>query len=180
MELARWNKLQFKQISKQVEDARRKLEELEHNRPNQVASCEMARSTLNEALLREEIHWRQKSRVTWLQEGDKCSKFFMAFTVIRRRRNYIQHLRVDSNTWLNDTKQIGEKFRERFKEIFTKQPVIFPTGLSMLNLQDISQVERDQLEEIPLDKEIWDNINNMGRDKAPGPDGMPVSFYIHH
>ena len=33
-------------------------------------------SELEASLLQEEICWRQKSRVRWLKEGDKCTKFF--------------------------------------------------------------------------------------------------------
>ena len=31
---------------------------------------------LEASLLQEEICWRQKSRIRWLKEGDKCTKYF--------------------------------------------------------------------------------------------------------
>lgn len=33
-------------------------------------------SDLGRAILLEEMSWRHKSRVLWLREGDRCTKFF--------------------------------------------------------------------------------------------------------
>jgi hypothetical protein len=33
-------------------------------------------TNLEASFLHEEISWRQKYRVRWLKEGDKCTKFF--------------------------------------------------------------------------------------------------------
>ncbi|XP_010481072.1 PREDICTED: uncharacterized protein LOC104759893 [Camelina sativa] len=41
------------------------------------------------AFREEELYWKQKSRVTWLKEGDRNTKFFHATTKQRRARNRI-------------------------------------------------------------------------------------------
>ncbi|XP_030508999.1 uncharacterized protein LOC115723656 [Cannabis sativa] len=101
--LSSWNKKQFRKLSVQVHEATVELEEVETNRLDDYKAIETAQSNLNEALIKEEIHWKQKSRVQWLQEGDMCSKFFMASTIIRRRRNYIQCIKKSpEDSWIRD------------------------------------------------------------------------------
>ena len=51
---------------------------------------------LSTALKAEEMFWRQKSRVLWLREGDRNSKYFHALVKQRRARNRITQL-IDEN-----------------------------------------------------------------------------------
>jgi len=47
--------------------------------------------------LQEEISWRQKSRVLWLKEGDKCTKFFHQIANSNRKSNSIESLSVNGS-----------------------------------------------------------------------------------
>jgi hypothetical protein len=47
--------------------------------------------------LQEEVNWRQKSRVLWLKEGDKCTKFFHRIANLNRRSNAIESLLVNGS-----------------------------------------------------------------------------------
>jgi hypothetical protein len=54
-------------------------------------------SELERTILQEEISWRQKSRVLWLQAGDKCTKFFHQIANSNRRSNSIESLSVNGS-----------------------------------------------------------------------------------
>lgn len=42
---------------------------------------------IDDLLLDEEIYWRQRSRVVWLREGDKNTKFFHIKASTQKRKN---------------------------------------------------------------------------------------------
>jgi hypothetical protein len=42
----------------------------------------------------EEVSWRQKSRVIWLKEGDKSTKFFHSIANSNKRYNSINSLLI--------------------------------------------------------------------------------------
>ena len=54
----------------------------------------LRKGELEELILREEIHWRQKVRVKGVQEGDCNSKFFHKVANGRRNRKYIKTLEM--------------------------------------------------------------------------------------
>jgi hypothetical protein len=52
---------------------------------------------MENATLQKEISWRQKSRVLWLKESDKCTKFFHRIANLNRRSNAIESLSVNGS-----------------------------------------------------------------------------------
>uniref|UniRef100_A0A803QRH1 Reverse transcriptase domain-containing protein n=1 Tax=Cannabis sativa TaxID=3483 RepID=A0A803QRH1_CANSA len=44
----------------------------------------------------------------------------------------------------------------------------------------LSTQEIEELNSMPAEEEVTAALNEMGKDKAPGPDGLPLSFYSHH
>ncbi|XP_030479414.1 uncharacterized protein LOC115696664 [Cannabis sativa] len=178
--LQKWNKTQFRHIRHQVEEAKLALEKIELKDQIHEEALGEARANLSEALTREEIFWKQKSRVAWLQQGDRCTKFFMASTAIRRRRNYIQTVRTENGDWVTDPRSIADLFSSKFNSIFTSRTRSDLDGNSLINNPLIEDTTNQTLISIPLENEILKFIRSMGQDKAPGPDGMSVGFYIHH
>ena len=53
------------------------------------------RRELNELLQKEEIIWRQQSRIQWMKEGDCNTKFFHTRASTRRKKNRINRIQDD-------------------------------------------------------------------------------------
>ena len=64
----------------------------------------------------EELYWLQRSRIRWLKEGDRNSKFFHISTIQRRKRNLIAKIQNDSGVWLT----LEEAIRKEATKFFTK------------------------------------------------------------
>ena len=61
----------------------------------------------------EEIKWRQRSRVKWLMDGDRDSKFFHSFASFRNRTNKIVIL-MDGDRRLEDKTSIFDNIIQFF------------------------------------------------------------------
>lgn len=60
---------------------------------------------------------RQKSRETWLKEGDKNSKFFHISITVKRRRNRIMAIK-NGKDWISEEEGIKNYFIENFNILF--------------------------------------------------------------
>uniref|UniRef100_A0A2N9I0Z5 Reverse transcriptase domain-containing protein n=1 Tax=Fagus sylvatica TaxID=28930 RepID=A0A2N9I0Z5_FAGSY len=124
-----------------------------------------------------ETVWRQKSRETWLKEGDRNSRFFHLSTVIRRKHNSIDAIKSDSGDWIISKSEIKKFVVSKFIDLFTEEPISFPSGLDNLISPTISSMQNEALCNIPTPLEIKNVIFGMYNLKAPGPDGLPALFY---
>uniref|UniRef100_A0A2N9HXU9 CCHC-type domain-containing protein n=1 Tax=Fagus sylvatica TaxID=28930 RepID=A0A2N9HXU9_FAGSY len=78
--------------------------------------------------------WALKSRVGWVVEGDRNTKFFHTSTIIRRRANKIVRLRNSVGEWITDNDLIRLHIQQGFVDLFSTSHLHPPSGfcLSML------------------------------------------------
>lgn len=60
----------------------------------------------NKVLEQEFVFWKQKSRLQWLLDGDRNTKFFHLTTVMGRRRNKIERLKNSVGVFVEEAKGI--------------------------------------------------------------------------
>jgi hypothetical protein len=107
---------------------------------------------LEASLLQEEISWRQKSRVRWLKEGDKCTKFFHQVANANRKNNYIESLIVNGLP-TSDTNIIREHIVKYYKSLFA-EPIGWRPRLDNFEFDRLNEEEASSLEEPFEEKEV--------------------------
>ena len=80
----------------------------------------LRRRELKDLLLKEEVHWRQKSRVKWIKEGDCNSKFFHRMTNGRQSRKFIKSLIFEKGVALSNIEVISKEIVNFFWKLYSK------------------------------------------------------------
>jgi hypothetical protein len=112
---------------------------------------------------------RQRSRITWLAEGDACTKFFHLDANHRRRKNFIAHLKVDGVLEAEQEKTANAADAFYFNLLGTAPEREFSLGLDFLGVgsHDLSELDRPFIEE-----EVWVVVRSQELEKALGSDGF--------
>ncbi|KAK3229325.1 hypothetical protein Dsin_001206 [Dipteronia sinensis] len=122
----------------------------------------------------EEQEWRQKSRVKWLTEGDRNSRFFHCVANGRRRNNLIEDIHfggIKKSKPHEIKEEIAVYFETFYKNVNWRRP-----NIRGLPIKKLTEVERDLLE-AKFDKdEVWAALSSCDGNKAPGPDGFNLNF----
>ncbi|RVW98663.1 hypothetical protein CK203_032244 [Vitis vinifera] len=99
-------------------------------------------------VIKEEVQWRQKSRVKWIKEGDCNSKFFHRVATGRRSRKFIKSLISERGETLNNIEVISEEIVNFFGNLYSKP-----------------------------EEEVRMAVFQLNKEKAPGPDGFTIAVY---
>jgi hypothetical protein len=132
---------------------------------------------LDELLLREEIMWRQRSRITWLKHGDQNTKFFHRKATWRAKKNKISTLQKEDGTIIENPTELQSMANEYFDSMYTKDNLVVPELIEELIVEKVDQQMNNKLTENFSDEEIGNALFQIGPLKAPGADGFPARFF---
>ena len=93
-----------------------------------------------------------------------------------RRRNFVNSISINGRK-LEKEEEIRDGLVAAFQNLLSA-PGGWSPSFPDLALNEIGSEEADRLEESFSEKEIWTAISGLNSDKAPGPDGFPIAFWI--
>jgi hypothetical protein len=128
----------------------------------------------------EEILWRKKSRIRWLKEGERNTKFFHRTTIARRSHNKILKIRDQDGIERESHQDIENTLVKHFQGIAKEPNRDRTTTIQRITRHIPKLVTEDQNISLckPIAKEEIDQVvQEMPNGKAPGPDGFTVEFF---
>ncbi|XP_040998143.1 uncharacterized protein LOC121244182 [Juglans microcarpa x Juglans regia] len=178
IDLGKWNQNSFGHVQKELTSANRRLKFLQESDPYLTILHEhsKAREEVQKWLQRDELMWKQRSRVLWLREGDSNSKFFHSKASTRRRRNNIVQLQDDSGNWFKGA-ETDRLITNYFSSLFsTAEQVDLGEIVSGIEAKVTAEMNVDLLKPY-VAEEVALALKQMHPSKAPGPDGMSPVFF---
>ncbi|XP_027083517.1 uncharacterized protein [Coffea arabica] len=110
------------------------------------ANLHRAQAQLRSTLQVEELFWKQKARVKWLDEGDRNTKFFHSVIKQRRVQSIIHKIKNDRGEWVTSEKAIGEEKVRFFEQLFTDQHSASTSDLLLIIPKLLTDEDNDALE----------------------------------
>ena len=105
-----------------------------------------AKDDFKRCALMEETSWRQKSRETWLKEGDRNTGFFHRMANAHRRRNCLNSISINGTRYDKED-EIKEDLVNAFQNLLSA-PDGWRPSLPDLALNEIGNEEAARLEDI--------------------------------
>jgi hypothetical protein len=126
---------------------------------------------------REETMWRQRSRIQWLSEGDKNTRFFHMRANGRKKKNRVSRLKRPDGSYTEDQHELGQMARNFYSNLYTTEGT---AGMEeVLNSVPVSvtQAMNDQLMAGFEDTEVKQALFQMYPLKAPAQMVTPPNSF---
>lgn len=180
--LQRLHRKTFKATNKEIAKGKQQLQTLLNAPKGQTdwTAVINIKKRINELWRQKEMYWGQRSRLKWIQWGEKNSRFFHATVLQRRERNNLYRLKDENRRQVEGKSEIMDAVTTHFQGIFRigdiqhlelclkSVPRKITPKMNMYLLQEVTELE------------IKNAVENLGSLKAPGPDGLNDLFFKNH
>ncbi|XP_020253912.1 uncharacterized protein LOC109830973 [Asparagus officinalis] len=178
------NRRFFYNISEQVHHAQQALEDVQKELQvdpmssvliEQEKKCISKYNTLKDCEL---SFFKQKARIDWSIQGDRCTEFFHSMIKANRHHNRVMLLYNYLGQRLTEGDDIVNEFITHFKSLMGTAVDTTPPKINIIHSGP--RLDDSQARELvaPVTKEeIKKVIFSMSDNKAPRPDGFNVAFF---
>jgi hypothetical protein len=173
-----WSKVKFGAITSELNKLKKRLEELSLQ-AQLASSVEVndVRQRMDELLYREEMMWLQRSRIAWLREGDRNTKYFHRKAAARSRKNKVKQLRKDDGHTTEDINEMAQMVTSFFKTLYEADSTVLPNEVTNLFQPSITDVMNDGLCKEFTVEEISTTLFQIEPLKVPELDEFPACFF---
>jgi hypothetical protein len=127
--------------------------------------------------------WRQKSRVQWLKEGERNTKFFHRMIIQRRHTNNITHLTSDEGDVVHSHEDMEATLIRYFQNILTEPQVDRLDAINKItqHVPPLVTMEQNAVLLRPITiEEVDQALQETPKCKALGPEGFTSDFFHHY
>jgi hypothetical protein len=178
-QLHRWDRTVLKSTSKRIKTAQRDLEKVARGAltDENIARQKKLATEIENLLVQEEIHWAQRSRVNWLQYGDKNTSYFHNSAKARRQRNRVKRLKDENGVWREGTAYLNPMISDYFSGLFSTEVYDIDPTLLQKVYPRVTANMNDSLRRPYTAEDVRKALFSIGDMKAPGTDGLHAIFF---
>ena len=126
-----------------------------------------------------------RSKLQWMEEGEKCSKFFLSLEKSRGVNSTVFRIKDENNIEITDETEIVDVFARHFERVYDDQQNIeaqeIKNGLDKflenVNLKQLSDDDRNMLDAPITTAELHAAFKDLNKVSSPGLDGITMQFY---
>ena len=176
-ELSKWKQSSTSDSSVQIRKLRQTLEAEGKKLYPDLQLLSSTRIELEKAYQEEETFWKQKSKNTWLQVGDKNTRVFHGWVETRSMKNRVQSLFDSSGIEHFDENKKGDIAVQYFQDLFRTSGCRNADALLEGMMSRVTTRMNSSLTKMVTDTEIKRAVKAIKSDSAPGIDGMTGQFF---
>ena len=169
-----------KEKDRQENQLVKEIEDMENSENLNLIAIENKKKTL-ENLRKVKIQGIiTRSRVRWIEEGEKPTKYFLSL----EKRNFISKtipmLCTENNTLITDQKEILNEVKDFYRNLYKDRDTLDVNLNNVVNNVNIPRLNDNQANELEgkiTKPEIINALKRLKNNKNPGSDGYTVEFF---
>jgi hypothetical protein len=174
----KWVRKEGGKVEDQIVKKERELQLLQMQEDNfDINKENQIKDELQNILQHEDLKWRQRAKETWLQSGDKNTKYFHASASQKHRRNVVERIIDQHGRHCSTQGSVEEAFVDYFQSLFTAgRNLDVEASTRFVECKVTGAMNSKLLADFTVD-DISTALNQMAALKALGPDGFSAGFF---